>query len=504
MAKNVLEWLENAATTYGEKIVYLDLNQEISFQDVLSYAKSIGSALAQDEALQNSVPIAVIMGRQILTPVAYLGVVYSGHAYAPIDGKLPAARIGKILDTLQPKVIVTDDENQELAEGFARDRQMKVLNIKKLMEHTVEETCLGSIRRRMVSTDPLYMIFTSGSTGNPKGVITSHESLMHYICAYTGVMGIEEKDRLGNQSPLDYIAAVRDIYIPLLCKCSTIILPKEYFMEPDQLFHCMNQYQVTSVGWSVSAFTILSSLGAFEGQTLTTLSKICFSGSVMPGKCLKKWQEHLPEAKFVNQYGPTEATASCTYYEVDHPVTEEEVLPIGVPYDNYKVFLLDEKDQEAKPGEKGEICVSGPILALGYYNDPERTALAFVQNPLNPYYQERIYRTGDIGRMREDGMLEFHGRKDRQIKHMGHRVELDEIELAASQREDVSECCCIYNKQKEVLILFYKGEVSVRELSLYLRTTLPGFMVPRKMKCVEEIPRLPNGKVDLKTLEAWK
>lgn len=502
--KNVLEWLEDSAKVCGDKTVYLDLQNSISFEQVLQQAKAIGSALAAEPELQNEIPVAVMTGRNVFTPVLYLGVVYSGHAYAPIDAKLPAVRIGKILDTLQPTVILTDDENQELADSFAKERQIRVLNKKELIEHEIEEDVLQRIRTKMVSTDPLYMIFTSGSTGNPKGVITSHASLMHYIRAYTKVMEIGAEDRLGNQSPLDYIAAIRDIYIPLLCQCSTLIIPKEYFMEPNQLFRCMNEYGVTSVGWSVSAFTILSSLGAFEEETLTTLKKICFSGSVMPGKCLKKWQESLPNAKFVNQYGPTEATASCTYYVIDHPVAEDEILPIGVPYENYKVFLLDEENQAVPLGEKGEICVSGPILALGYYNDPERTALSFIQNPLNPYYQERIYRTGDIGRIREDGMLEFHGRKDRQIKHMGHRVELDEIELAAVALEGVQEASCIYNKAKEVLILFYTGEASVRELSLHLRTNLPGFMVPRKMKCLEEIPRLPNGKVDMKALEELK
>lgn len=502
--KNVLAWLERADSIYEEKIVYEDMTKKVSFSEVVRMAKRIGSSIALDREIPKALPIAVISGRNCMTPVAYLGVVYSGRAYAPIDGKLPEARIEKILDTLQPAAILTDGENWELAEKFAEERQITILQIEKLIGGEICEPILQQIRRKMVVTDPLYIIFTSGSTGNPKGVITSHESLIHYINAYTKVMGIDETDVIGNQSPLDYIAAIRDIYIPLAKGCSTVILPKEYFMEPGRLFDCMNEYGVTSVGWSVSAFTILSTLGAFTDCNLTTLRKICFSGSVMPGKCLRLWQMNLPEAKFVNQYGPTEATASCTYYEVDHVVSEDEILPIGEPYENYKVFLVDENNQEPASGELGEICVSGPILALGYYHDRERTEESFIQNPLNPYYQERIYRTGDIGCIRADGMLEFHGRKDRQVKHMGHRVELDEVEVAARSISGVGECCCIYNKQKEVLILFYTGSVAARELSLSLRQILPGFMVPRKMKCLEEIPRLPNGKIDMKALEAMK
>ena len=257
----------------------------------------------------------------------------------------------------------------------------------------------------------------------------------------------------------------------------------------------------SAVGWSVSAFTILTSLGAFEEVGLKSLRKICFSGSVMPCRVLRKWQENLPEAHFVNQYGPTEATASCTYYSVDHLVEEDEVLPIGKAYDNYRVFLIDEHGNDPAVGEQGEICVCGPILALGYYNDPERTAAAFTLNPLNRAYPERMYRTGDYGRLDEAGILHFCGRMDRQIKHMGHRVELDEVEHAANVVDGVAESCVIYNKAKEVLILFYTGDCDRRSLALALRDELPGFMVPRKIKKLEQLPKLPNGKYDMKKLE---
>lgn len=283
--------------------------------------------------------------------------------------------------------------------------------------------------------------------------------------------------------------------------CSSVIIPKEYFMEPNRLFDYMNEHKVTSVGWSVSAFTVALSLGAFEEVKLNTLKKICFSGSVMPASCLSVWQQNLPDAKFVNQYGPTEATASCTYYEVNHLVSQDEQLPIGIPYNNYRVFLLNEDLTETQNGEIGEICVSGPILALGYYNDPERTEKSFIINPNYKGYPERMYRTGDYGRIREDGLLEFHGRMDRQVKHMGHRVELDEIEYAANQIAGVDECVSLYNKEKEVLYLFYSGETAMRQVVLELRKVLPGFMVPRKVKQVSALPKLASGKIDMTTLK---
>ncbi|HCH29032.1 MAG TPA: amino acid adenylation protein [Ruminococcaceae bacterium] len=499
MKRNILEWFQKTVSDYPGKVAFSDTENRITFKELSLNAKAVGSAIA--EISKDDTPVAVFSGRKIETVSAFLGVVYSGHAYAPVDATLPDLRIKSILETLCPKIVIADKDNIERARELGVNSE--IVELESLFSHPIDEARLDDILEKSVITDPLYIIFTSGSTGKPKGVITSHHSLMCYIDAYTSVMGIDENDRLGNQSPLDYIAAVRDIYIPLKTGCSTFIIPKEYFMEPDRLFTLMNGEKITAVGWSVSAFTVLTSLGAFQSKKLETLNKICFSGSVMPSKVLKLWQENLPEAKFVNQYGPTEATASCTYYEIDRTVSEDEVLPIGKPYKNYRIVLLDENLKEVRKGELGEICVSGPILALGYYNDPERTAKSFIQNPCQNGFFERMYKTGDIGRINEDGLLEFHGRLDRQIKHMGHRVELDEIEYAASLIEGVKESCCIYNSEKEVLCLLYTGTAKVPEVAGALRKSIPGFMVPRKLVCTESIPRLPNGKTDMNKVKEF-
>ena len=223
----------------------------------------------------------------------------------------------------------------------------------------------------------------------------------------------------------------------------------------------------------------------------------------MPCKYLKIWQQNLPDVLYVNQYGPTEATASCTYYIVNEQVDDDTVLPIGEPYENYTVTLLNEDGTATKPGEIGEICVSGPILALGYYGNPEKTAESFIQNPLNQNYRELIYKTGDLGSFDPDGILEFHGRKDRQIKHMGHRIELGEIEETAKQVEGVLDCCSLYYKEKEQLYLFYTGEATSKDIVIHFRKVLPGFMSPRKLINLEALPTLPNGKTDMQTLKSY-
>ena len=497
MEISVLEWLEKTAGTFPDKKVFADSENCIDFSHVLKYAKAIGSAIAEKGIYRK--PIAVISGRHCMTPPAFLGVVYSGCFYAPIDSHLPIARIDTILETLSPSLILTDKENADFINKL--DYNGETLVTDEIINHDINNDKLNEIRRFANENDPLYVIFTSGSTGRPKGVITSHHSLMCYIDAYSEVMGIDSNDILGNQSPLDYIAAIRDIYLPLRHGCSTVIIPKEMFMSPAVLFDYMNEYRVTSVGWSVSALTVPASLGAFNHGKPEHLKKVCFSGSVMPCKYLKIWQDNLPDALFVNQYGPTEATASCTYYVVNEKVDEDYVLPIGLPYRDYRVFLMNSDNTLTEKGSEGEICVSGPILALGYYNDPERTAESFIQNPTNSLYREIIYKTGDIGMVREDGILEFHGRKDRQIKHLGHRVELDEVERAGGNVDGVNECSVLYNKEKETIFLFYSGTAAVKTIAVELRKFLPGFMVPRKIIALDTIPKLPNGKIDMNTLK---
>ena len=167
------------------------------------------------------------------------------------------------------------------------------------------------------------------------------------------------------------------------------------------------------------------------------------------------------------------------------------------------MFLTDlECDSKVITDEdtEGQITVAGISLAIGYYNDPDRTNENFVERELSDGTTKRIYKTGDIGTI-HNGVFEFHGRMDRQIKHMGHRVELDEVECAANSVENVAESCCIYKKEKESLILYYSGDATKRDLSLALRELIPGFMVPRKIIQLDELPKLPNGKIDIKELE---
>ena len=499
METSILNRLNKNAEKYPDKVMFKDEHSQITFGEFNALTKSIGTALAQKVPCGS--PVAVMSGRHILTPSCFLGAVRAGCFYAPMDGDMPKSRLNQIIGVIKADYMLVDEAHLEIARSL--DFSGEILVMEELKDTKADDELLRVRESSLQCTSPLYVIFTSGSTGVPKGVITSHLSLMTYIDSVAKVLSIDDSDVLGNQSPLDYIAAVRDIYLPVSFGASTYIIPKNEFAVPTTLFETLNREKITALCWSVAGVEIPAKLGAFDVSKPEYLKKLCFSGSVMPCKYLKIWQEHLPDVLFVNQYGPTEATASCTYHVVDEKVDDDTVLPIGKPYDNYRVFLLNEDNTATPQGQKGEICVSGPILALGYYGNPEQTAKSFMQNPLNQNFRELIYKTGDLGSFEENGILQFHGRKDRQIKHLGHRIELGEIEETAKKLDGVTDCCALYHKEKATLYLFYTGNATPKEIVLYFRQNMPAFMVPRKQVQLEKLPTLPNGKTDMQTLKTY-
>jgi len=499
MDKSVLTRLDRTAARYPDKIIFKDPDGSVTFSEFDRAAKAIGTYLSG--IVEPCTPVAVMSGRHIHTPECFLGIVRAGCFYAPMDGDMPATRLNQILSVIKAPVMLVDRAHLSAAEALEYDG--KIIVAEDITVTEPDEDLLTSRAEGITNTSPLYVIFTSGSTGRPKGVITSHLSLMTYIDSVARVLDISDEDILGNQSPLDYIAAIRDIYLPISFGACTYIIPKNEFAIPTALFDTLNREKITALCWSVAGVELPAKLGAFEAGKPEYLKKLCFSGSVISSKYLRMWQEALPDVKYVNQYGPTEATASCTYYVIKDKVDDDTVLPIGRPYDNYKIILLNDDDTATPDGEIGQICVFGPGVTLGYYGNKELSDLSFVQNPLNPYYREIIYKTGDLGRIMPDGNLAFHGRMDRQIKHLGHRIELGEIEETARNISGVEDCCSLYDKSKELLYLFYTGDATLKDISLYFRANMPAFMVPRKVISLEQLPTLPNGKTDMQTLKSY-
>ena len=227
------------------------------------------------------------------------------------------------------------------------------------------------------------------------------------------------------------------------------------------------------------------------------LKTILFAGEVMPTAKLNYWRAHYPGAVFANLYGPTETTDICAYYVVNREFADDEPLPIGIACDNCGLLVLNENGAPAPEGQEGELCARGSFLAAGYYNMPDKTAERFCQNPAQPAYPERIYRTGDLVKYNAAGELLYCSRLDHQIKHMGYRIELGEVETAAYGQDKLDACACLFEAEKDRLVLFFTAKKDVTEpLRARLAERLPAYMRPAAYHRLRQMPQNANGKID--------
>lgn len=512
MKRNVLEYLETNAVDFADKIAVIDEHKQLTYKELMMMSKRAGSAVAARTASKR--PIAVLAEKGTDTLCAFTGIIQAGCFYTLLNPDFPMKRLSQMISILKPELIITDEDHQAQAEALIGqmsaeskqfdDRQTQacaVVLIEALMASDINEALLNERRLGALDTDPLYVNFTSGSTGIPKGVLICHRSVLDFIDVFVPAFGIDHTDIIGNQAPFDFDVSVKDIYSAMKSGATLVIIPKRLFSKPAELLDFLCDRKITTLIWAVSALCLITICHGLDYKVPIEVKRVLFSGEVMPLKHLRIWMEKLPKADFVNLYGPTEITCNCTYHRIDRMRDYTEAIPIGRAFPNEDVFLLDEEDKAVdKPYLVGEICVRGTALALGYYGDQGQTAAAFLQNPLNLVYPERIYRTGDLGKYTEDGELLFCGRKDFQIKYKGHRIELEEIEREISSYEGIERCCVIFDERKQKLYGFYVGSMDRKALYKHLKGNLPIYMIPGALRQRADFPLNKNGKIDRKRL----
>ena len=492
--KNILEYLELSAQKYYTKIAFTDENNSITYGECVERSKKVGTQLLELNSKRQ--PIAVLLDKNVESLTCFFGVVYSGNFYVVIDSFMPQDRIEKIFETLKPIAMISDYAHQELAQSLHH----KVYYYEDLLNVDIDEDSLKQVRNRMIDTDPLYALFTSGSTGMPKGAVVSHRNVINYALWYKETFDINEETQFGSQTPFYFSMSVSDVYSTIIAGATLHIIPKKLFSFPIKLIEYMNEKQVNTIYWVPSALCIVANLKVLNYADLEYVNKVLFAGEVMPTKQLNYWMDKLPNAMFANLFGPTETTDICTYYIVDRKFNDDEVLPIGKACNNCDVFLLDENDEEVLDDREGELCVRGSFLALGYYNNDEKTREAFVQNPLNKAYPEMIYRTGDLVKYNENGELIYITRKDFQIKHMGYRIELGEIEAAVNSLEKIQSCAVIFDDRKDKIVLIYTGKIDDKGIMEGISNKIPHYMYPNVIVKVKMMPYNQNGKIDRKWL----
>ena len=498
MIKNIIEYFESTIKECPDKVAVIDVDRKVSFSELANMALSIGTAIHNQDAQLKKAPIAVFLPKSVECIVADIGVIYSGNAYMNLDVKTPLQRIGNILDLVKPAFVITNGKMMsQLSTVFEEER---VLLIEDILEVIPNQMLMLEKLEQIIDTDPLCLINTSGSTGTPKSVVLNHKSFVDFTEWAIDTMEWREEEIIGSLSP-----AVFDIYSFELCllmsKSNTmVVIPDSFAAFPAKILQLIDGLKVSYIFWVPTIMVNIANMGLLDRFDLSSLKMIWFAGEVFPTKQFNLWRKKLNNTKFVNMYGPIEITLDCTYYVIEREIPDDEPIPIGFPCRNTDILILDDNDSliEQKNFE-GELCVRGTSLAMGYYNNPEKTALAFVQNPLNTAYPELIYRTGDIVYINNFGEIVFKGRKDSLIKHSGYRIELSEIEhVIVNSLKLVNNGCAVYDYTKKEIVFFYEKDVelSVAEMRKAISKALSIYMVPTKYMYMEELPRNTNGKID--------
>ncbi len=498
MYKSILDYFEETVTENQEKKALIHKDESCTFNQLLCSGKKLGTYLTSVLQGNKFSPIVVLLPKSIDAVIANIGIMYSSHVFNNLDVKTPVQRLENIIKLMKPIAVITNSKYSKLLDWDQYQVKMIEIDALKFDRMLVDDEVLDRNRSILIDTDPFCIINTSGSTGTPKGVVLNYRSFFDFMSWAVETFHLCGDEIIGALSPIVFDIYTFELCLMMMKGATIVLLDSSLAVFPAKLLEELQQRKINFLFWVPTIMVNIANMNLIEKLPLPDVRTVWFAGEVFPTKQFNYWKKHLPQAVFANLYGPIEITLDCIYYIVDREFDDDEPLPIGIPCNNTDILLLSDEDTLCSVDEEGEICVRGTSLAMGYYNNPDKTREVFVQNPLNQSYPELIYRTGDIASYGKDGLIHFKGRKDSLIKHQGYRIELGEIEHEiVNNLKLVSNCCVVYDNKNKCIVLFYEGngvtEVGIRKA---LGTSFPRYMIPTVYYEMDELPRNTNGKID--------
>ena len=492
MITNVSQYVDVAARRTPEKVAFSNGTRSMTYKELRKAATNLASKIL--DLSPSGSRVLVLMDRTPEMVAAMFGLWYAGDCVVPVDAALPLARIQSMARRSNARIMIYDERYAHIACSI--EGVVSIAYTDAIFEQN-DDGRIERIQQRAVDTDPAYIIFTSGSSGEPKGTVSSHRCLINFAEALCDELDYKDDYILAGQTPLYYIASLHDIMPGVRLGLTVYLLPNEILLFPIRIVDFLFNNRINVLSVVPSVLSRFAAYVDFDKHPLPDLKCILYGGESLSTEKMKRLINGLPQATICCCYGLTEVTTtSCLWKSNTRPLDDDEVVPIGYPLKNTKIFLLDENEQES--WSEGEVCFAGACLASGYYNDSEQTHNRFCQNPLHDSYPEMIYRTGDIAKYNRYGELVFVGRKDSQIKRGGHRIELGDIEAVALQNPAIDLVCCVFLKESEKIDLCYTGSISDGELLAFIKLNLPSYMVPTRIIQVEKMPLLSNGKINRK------
>ncbi len=499
---------EEMVNLYPQNTALIDQHGvELTYDELNILSNRIAHLLINRDIRKNNV-VAIFNQKDIYCYACMISCLKIGAIYVNLDYTSPQERLLKMINVCKPSIIWSTEELFSLNKDCLKDITFEDYQSNRtISEINSQSKKSPDLTYQIDGNSPAYIMFTSGSTGFPKGAVMSHENLINFISWSKSTFSISSQDRLTNLNPMHFDNSVFDFYASIFSGAAMIGIDEATVKSPMLLVKKINFYNCT-IWFSVpSLLVFIIKMRAFSSNDMSALKMFIFGGEAFPKKPLRDLANlFFNKIKFFNVYGPTECTCICSSYQVNlDDLKDDKILPLGKIATNFNFLVLDLNMKEAGDGNIGELFLSGPNVGLGYYDDKERTEKSFFQSPANKYFREIVYKTGDLVKFdKKNNLLFFCGRSDNQIKRMGYRIELEEIEAAIGSLNYVCETAVIYkDHDMEIgkIIAFVSSSLNDEfKFIADLRKKIPAYMIPDKVFFYDTLPKNQNGKIDRRVL----